>query len=241
MLLELRDVTAGYTKAPVLRDISLDIAEGEIVAMIGHNGAGKSAILRTVMGLILPRAGTIHFDGQDVSQLEPSARVRAGIGLVPQGNNTFPDMSVAENLELSLTLHRPEGDRAEPLRFVYGLFPALVPRRRQPALSLSAGERQMLAISIALVKRPRLLLLDEPSLGLAPVLVTRLMDTIAEINRQFRTAVLVAEQNMREALRIAQRAVVVHTGRVVLVERAETLGQRDDLFSLVIEGRSDRS
>jgi len=169
--------------------------------------------------------------------VEPSQRVRAGLCLVPQGNNTFPDLSVAENLELSLALHRSGGAPTETLRFVSELFPALTPRQRQAALSLSAGERQMLAISLALVKRPRLLLLDEPSLGLAPVLVTRLMDTIVEINRQFGTAVLVAEQNLREALRIAQRAVVVHTGRVVLVERAETLGCREDLFSLVIEGQ----
>lgn len=197
-------MTAGYAKLSVLHGVSLDVAEGEIVAMVGHNGAGKSAILRTVLGLIVARSGTVHFGGQDVSQLEPAARVRAGLCLVPQGNNTFPDMSVAENLEVSLTVHRTGGDPGETLRFVYELFPALTAHRRQLASSLSAGERQMLAISIALVKRPRLLLLDEPSLGLAPVLVTRLMDTIVEINRQFRTAVLVAEQNLREVLRIAQ-------------------------------------
>ena len=240
-LLALSDVTAGYGKTSVLRGISLDVADREIVAMVGHNGAGKTAILRTVIGLLLPWSGTVRFAGQDVSRLDPSGRVRAGISLVPQGSNTFPDLSVAENVELSLAFQRTAGDVEERVRFVYDLFPALVPRQRQRASSLSAGERQMLAIAIALVKRPRLLLLDEPSLGLAPVLVTRLMDTIAEINRRLGTAVLVAEQNMKEALRIAHRAFVIHTGTVVLVDRAEVLGRRDDLFSLVIEGRAGSS
>jgi ABC-type branched-subunit amino acid transport system ATPase component len=236
-LLGLTDVTAGYGKTSVLHGISLDVAEGEIVAMVGHNGAGKTAILRTAMGLLFPWSGTVRFAGQDVTRLDPSGRVRAGLSLVPQGSNTFPDLSVAENVELSLAFQRTAGDAQERVRFVYDLFPSLEPRQRQRASSLSAGERQMLAIAIALVKRPRLLLLDEPSLGLAPVLVTRLMDTIAEINRRLGTAVLVAEQNMREALRVAHRAFVIHTGQVVLVERAATLGSRDDLFSLVIEGR----
>jgi branched-chain amino acid transport system ATP-binding protein len=240
-LLALTEVTAGYGKTSVLRGITLDMAEGEIVAMVGHNGAGKTAILRTVMGLLFPRSGTVCFGGRDVSRLDPSGRVRAGLGLVPQGSNTFPDLSVADNLELSLAFQPVDGDRRERLRFVYDLFPALVPRQRQRASSLSAGERQMLAIGIALVKRPRLLLLDEPSLGLAPVLVSRLMDTIGEINRQLGTAVLLAEQNMKEALRIAQRAFVIHTGRVVLVERADALVRREDLFSLVIEGRPGSS
>jgi branched-chain amino acid transport system ATP-binding protein len=237
-LLALRDVTAGYGKTAVLRGISLDVAPGEIVALVGHNGAGKTAILRTVMGLLPPRSGTVRFAGQDVSRLGPAARVRAGISLVPQGNNTFPDLTVAENVELSLAFQRTGGDAGERVRSVYDLFPALAPRQRQRASSLSAGERQMLAIAIALVKQPRLLLLDEPSLGLAPVLVTRLMDTIAAINRSLGAAVLVAEQNMKEALRVAHRAFVIHTGAVVLADRAEALARREDLFSLVIEGRA---
>ena len=165
----------------------------------------------------------------------PASGLGCAIGAAAQQH--LPDVAVAENVELSLAFQRTAGDAQERVRFVYDLFPSLEPRQRQRASSLSAGERQMLAIAIALVKRPRLLLLDEPSLGLAPVLVTRLMDTIAEINRRLGTAVLVAEQNMREALRVAHRAFVIHTGQVVLVERAATLGSRDDLFSLVIEGR----
>jgi branched-chain amino acid transport system ATP-binding protein len=228
MLLEMREVTAGYLDKPVLNGVSL-----QIVAMVGHNGAGKSTILRTILGLISPYSGAVWVDGRDVSVLDPSEKVKAGVCLVPQGSNTFPDLSVAENLELSLAFHSSRGRPAETLRYIYGLFPALERRKRQSAGSLSGGERQMLAISIALVKRPRLLLLDEPSLGLAPVLVTRLMDTIGEINRQLRTAVLLAEQNVTEAFRIARRAYVIHTGEVLLSDSTENLIRREDLFSLV--------
>ena len=233
MLLELREVTAGYLDKPVLHGVSLQVDEGEVVAMVGHNGAGKSTILRTILGLILPYSGTVHLEGREVSYLNSSEKVKAGVCLVPQGSNTFPDLSVAENLELSLAFHASRSGPAETLRFIYGLFPILEQRKRQLAGSLSGGERQMLAISIALVKRPRLLLLDEPSLGLAPILVTRLMDTIAEINRQLRTAVLLAEQNVTEAFRIAQRAYVIHTGEVLLADSTENLIRREDLFSLV--------
>ena len=233
MLLELRDVTAGYLNRPVLHGVSLQVDEGEMVAMVGHNGAGKSTILRTILGLVSPSAGAVYVDGREVSHLDPSEKVKAGVCLVPQGSNTFPDLSVGENLELSLAFHAFSDRPAERLQFIYGLFPVLEHRKRQPAGSLSGGERQMLAISIALVKRPRLLLLDEPSLGLAPVLVTRLMDTIAGINRQLRTAVLLAEQNVTEAFRITQRAYVIHTGEVLLADRTENLARREDLFSLV--------
>jgi branched-chain amino acid transport system ATP-binding protein len=184
----------------------------------------------------LPYASAVYVTGRDVGYSPPRKNAKARVCLVPQGNNTFLDLSVAENLELSLAFHRPASGRAETVRTTYDLFPALEPRKRQRASSLSAGERQMLALGIALVKRPRLLLLDEPSLGLAPLLVTRLMDTIAAINRTLGTAVLLAEQNLREALRVAQRALVVHTGTVLLAESAEALGRRDDLFSLVIDG-----
>ncbi len=233
MLLELRDVKAGYGKTQVVHGVSLEIDAGEIVAMVGHNGAGKSTILRTILGLNLPRAGAVYLDGRDVSRLDPSEKVKTGVCLVPQGSNTFPELSVAENLELSLAFHAPEQGAAETLRFIYDLFPVLQTRRRQMAASLSGGERQMLAISISLVKRPRLLLLDEPSLGLAPVLVTRLMDTIARINRELKMAVLLAEQNVVEAFRIAKRAYVIHTGEVLLSDSTENLIRRDDLFSLV--------
>lgn len=232
--LKIDSLSAGYGKAAVVNEVSLEIEKGEMVAMVGHNGAGKSTILKTVMGLVPARGGAVFFDGRDVTQLAPAERVRTGMCLVPQTGNTFPDMSVAENLELSMRIMRPDAaKRAEMLERAFGLFPDLRTRTRQKAKSLSGGQRQMLAIAIALTKQPSLLMLDEPSLGLAPMLVSKVFDSIVEINRNFGTTVLVVEQNVREALRVAKRAYLIHTGTVLVSDTSEAVLARPDLFSLL--------
>jgi branched-chain amino acid transport system ATP-binding protein len=233
-LLRIDSLSAGYGKATVVREVSLQLDVGEIVAMVGHNGAGKSTILKAIIGLIPVRGGAIWFEGQDVTSNGPARKVRAGICLVPQTGNTFPDMSIAENLEMSMRVTQPDSSRrASTLSRVYDLFPALKDRTRQKAKSLSGGQRQMLAIGLALAKEPRLLLLDEPSLGLAPVMVSRVFDSIVEINRAFGTTVLVVEQNVHEAFRIAKRAYIIHSGTVLASDSSEALLNRDDLFELL--------
>jgi branched-chain amino acid transport system ATP-binding protein len=233
-LLRVDALSAGYGQATVVTDVSLQLEEGEVVAMIGHNGAGKSTILKTIMGVVPARRGAVVFDGIDVTSRGPAWKVRAGICLVPQTRNTFPDMSVGENLELSMRVTQPDASKRSTMtRRIYELFPALSERVKQKAKSLSGGQRQMLAIGIALVKEPRLLLLDEPSLGLAPLLVRRVFDSILEINRAFGTTVLVVEQNVNEAFRVAPRAYVIHTGSVLAAESSDALLRRQDLLALL--------
>jgi len=233
-LLSITSLSAGYGRATMVRDIALHLDAGEIVAMVGHNGAGKSTILKAIVGLIAARTGTIVFAGENVTSRNPAWKVRAGISLVPQTGNTFPDMSIAENLELSAQVtSRASGQRMVAIAGVYDLFPALRERAQQKAKSLSGGQRQMLAIGLALVKQPRLLLLDEPSLGLSPMLVSRVFDSILEINRAFGTTVLVVEQNVHEAFRVAKRAYVIHSGGVLAAETTEVLAKRDDLLAIL--------
>jgi branched-chain amino acid transport system ATP-binding protein len=227
-LLELRDVHTYYGEIHALKGVSLDVEPGEIVALIGRNGAGKSTLLKTVSGLLRPRVGSIRFDGRPLDGLRAEVIVERGITQVPAGRKIFGALTVEENLDMGAFLCRtPAEVRARKAR-VFTLFPRLGERRQQLGGSLSGGEQQMLAIGRALMMAPRLLLLDEPSLGLAPLLVRAIFRIIREIN-EAGTGVLLVEQNARMALRLAHRGYVLETGRVVLSGAARSLLENEDV------------
>jgi branched-chain amino acid transport system ATP-binding protein len=218
MLLQISDLEVSYHKKQVIFGISLAVEEGRIVSLVGPNGAGKTTTLNTIIGLIHPRKGEILFKGMNITHQKASQNVQRGISLVPQGGRVFPDLSVLENLELGGYLLAPQ-KRNERIRYVGHLFPILEQRNKQRANSLSGGERQMLAISRALMLTPDLLLLDEPSVGLAPLLVKEIMKTLSQISREMGTSIFVVEQNVRETFQIAQKAYVLKVGRIVLENR----------------------
>jgi branched-chain amino acid transport system ATP-binding protein len=223
-LLEVEDIHARYGTIEALRGVSLTVEEGKVVTLIGSNGAGKSTTLRAISGLTPASSGTIRFAGEEITRAPTEAIVARGVAMAPEGRHVFPRMSVRENLDLGA--HRRRGDGiAEDLERVYSLFPRLKERQRQKAGMMSGGEQQMLAIGRALMARPKLLMLDEPSMGLAPILVERIYETIAEINRDGVTILLV-EQNAKYALDIAARGYVLETGRVALEDDSAKL--RDD-------------
>jgi branched-chain amino acid transport system ATP-binding protein len=215
MLLQIFNLEVSYHKKQVIFGISLAVEEGKVVSLVGPNGAGKTTTLNTIIGLIHPRRGEILFKGMNITQQKASQNVRRGISLVPQGGRVFPDLSVRENLELGGYLLAPQ-KRNERIRYVGSLFPILEQRSKQRANSLSGGERQMLAISRALMLTPDLLLLDEPSIGLAPLLVKEIMKTLSQISREMGTSIFVVEQNVRETFQIAQKAYVLKVGRIIL-------------------------
>ena len=214
-------LSAAYGDIVALRSIDIDVAQGEAVALIGVNGAGKTTLLRAISGL-LPTVGTLHFDGQDLSTLSPHKRVRAGISHVPEGRRIFPGLTVRENLEVGASSRSGAQDLREDFERVFDLFPRLKERSGQMGWSLSGGEQQMLAIGRALMARPRLLLLDEPSLGLAPRLAEEVYARIAAINQGGLTVLLV-EQNTVLALNVASRAYVIENGCIVLTDSAGKL------------------
>jgi branched-chain amino acid transport system ATP-binding protein len=216
MLLELRDVSLLYGRIQALHGISLHVDEGEIVALIGANGAGKSTTMRAVSGLRPISGGAIYFDGQDITRMRADMRVARGISQAPEGRGIFPGMSVRENLEMGAYVRRDHGAVKQDYDRVLTLFPRLEERIKQPGGTLSGGEQQMLAVGRALMSRPKLLLLDEPSMGLAPMLIKAVFEVITEINHQG-TTVLVVEQNAQQALSRAHRAYVMETGRIVKV------------------------
>jgi branched-chain amino acid transport system ATP-binding protein len=225
-MLELADVHAYYGNIRALRGLSLSVERGEIVTLIGANGAGKTTTLRTILGLVRPRRGHVTFNGQRLDGLATDRIVRLGIAQSPEGRHIFPRMSVLENLELGAFV-RPDRDGIAPdLERVFALFPRLRERIEQKGGTLSGGEQQMLAISRALMARPGLLLLDEPSMGLSPILVETIFRIIEDINRQG-TTILLVEQNARMALRVAHRGYVIQTGRVVLHDTAAALMRSD--------------
>jgi branched-chain amino acid transport system ATP-binding protein len=213
-LLQVEDIRARYGSIEALKGVSLTVEEGEVVTLIGSNGAGKSTTLRAISGLTPPSSGTIMFADQEITRVPPHQIVAHGIALVPEGRHCFPRMTVRENLELG-AYRRSGPGVTEDLERVYELFPRLQERERQKAGTMSGGEQQMLAIGRAMMARPRLLMLDEPSMGIAPILVQRIYDTIAEINRAGMTILLV-EQNANFALDLAARGYVLETGRVAL-------------------------
>jgi branched-chain amino acid transport system ATP-binding protein len=211
-ILRTADLVAGYlTEVDILNGVELDVAEGEIVTVVGPNGAGKSTLLKTIFGLLKPRRGRILFRADDISDAKPHTIARKGLGYVPQLDNVFPSMTVEENLELG-AVARPGLDARERLRAMYSLFPPLAERRRQVAGTLSGGERQMVAMARTLMPDPTVMLLDEPSAGLAPALVDALFEKIVDINRAGVTIVMV-EQNARRALAMSDRGYVLDVGR----------------------------
>ncbi len=212
-LLEVDGLVARYGRITALQDVSLTVAEGEIVTLIGANGAGKTTTLRAISGLVRAAAGTIRFAGRDLTKVAPNEIVRAGIGHAPEGRRVFPRMTVRENLELGAFTRRDKPAIAEDLERVLTVFPRLRERFAQKAGTMSGGEQQMLAIARALMSRPRLLMLDEPSLGLSPKLVQTIFEVIRDINARG-TTVLLIEQNARQALAIASRGYVLEVGRI---------------------------
>ncbi|MFI7427039.1 ABC transporter ATP-binding protein [Micromonospora sp. NPDC049836] len=214
MLLEIKDVTLLYGRIQALHGISLTVNEGEVVALIGANGAGKTTTMRAISGLRPVASGSIIFDGTDVTRMRADLRVVRGIGQAPEGRGVFPGMSVLENLEMGAYTRRDRSGIAEDMKMVMDLFPRLAERRKQPGGTLSGGEQQMLAVGRALMARPRLLLLDEPSMGLAPMLIQQIFEIITRINEQG-TTILLVEQNAQQALSRAHRGYVLETGRIV--------------------------
>ncbi|MER3410039.1 MAG: ABC transporter ATP-binding protein [Thermoleophilia bacterium] len=227
-ILELRGVHTFYGSIEALKGVSLEVGPGEIVTLLGANGAGKTTTLRSINGLNHPRQGEIRFQGEDITHTPPHEIVRRGISQSPEGRKLFPRMSVLENLEMG-AFQRADRDKiGEDMERVFTLFPRLAERKHQKAGTLSGGEQQMCAIGRALMARPKLLMLDEPSMGLAPIFVERIFETITEINRQG-TPILLVEQNALMALEVAHRGYVLETGRVVLHGTARELRQDEQV------------
>jgi branched-chain amino acid transport system ATP-binding protein len=235
MLLELEDVRVHYGKVEALKGISVQVAEGEIVTLIGANGAGKTTTLKTISGVRPVTSGHIRFDGEDITGLAPHKLVERGICQAPEGRGIFPGMSVLENIEMGAYARRNK-DMATDLARVYELFPRLHERKDQPGGTLSGGEQQMLAIGRALMARPKVLLLDEPSMGLAPKLVAQIFEIITEINQQG-TTILLVEQNATQALQRAHRAYVLEVGRVVKTDDADLLLDDDAVRQAYLGGK----
>ena len=225
-MLELRHVTAGYGAFTALWDVSLALRSGEAIAVVGPNGAGKTTLLRVISGLIPPRSGDLVFEGRSLAGHPPHDVVAHGIAHVPEGRRLFPRLTVAENLKMGAYLAPARAAFRENLERVYGLFPVLADRQRQRAGSLSGGEQQMLAIGRALMSRPQLILLDEPSMGLAPVMVLRLFDLIRRVREEGYT-ILIVEQNVRQALKLVDRAYLLEVGRIRMEGRADELSEQD--------------
>jgi branched-chain amino acid transport system ATP-binding protein len=226
-LLELDDVHTYYGNIEALKGVSLEVDEGEIVTLIGSNGAGKSTTLRSISGLTPPRVGSVRFKGKDIGETPPQEIVRLGISLSPEGRKIFPRMSVRENLDLGAYLRR-DTDVHSDLDRVFDLFPRLKEREKQKAGTMSGGEQQMLAMGRALMARPQVLLLDEPSMGLAPVLVERIYETVEEINKQG-TTILLVEQNANFALGVSNRAYVLEVGTITLSDDSDKLRENPEV------------
>jgi branched-chain amino acid transport system ATP-binding protein len=221
-LLEVSGVHTFYGNIEALKGVSLTVEEGEVVTLIGSNGAGKSTTLRSISGLTPPREGSIKFEDTEIGEVPPQEIVERGISLSPEGRHVFPRMSVRENLDLGAYLRKDRDGIENDRERVYSLFPRLKERERQKGGTMSGGEQQMLAIGRALMANPRLLLLDEPSMGIAPILVERIYETIAEINRQG-TTILLVEQNANYALEVSKRGYVLETGKVALEDQSSAL------------------
>jgi len=225
-MLKVGEVSASYGTMPVLHEVSLEVNEGEIVSLIGANSAGKSTLLKTMVGLVRPTSGAITFEGVNLTGLFPQQIAGKGIILVPEGRQLFPDMSVEENLLVGAYNPRAKLEREVNFKRVYQLFPVLQERKKQQASTLSGGEQQMLAVGRALMAKPRILLLDEPSLGLAPILVMQIFDALQELNRQGLT-ILIVEQNVELSLKVSARGYVLLHGRIFLSGASQPLLQDD--------------
>ncbi|UFS70786.1 ABC transporter ATP-binding protein [Geomonas sp. RF6] len=221
-MLTIENLNFSYDDLKVLWDVNLEVKEGEIVTVVGSNGAGKSTTLKNISGIVRPNSGSVRFKGAEIGKLESHQVVEAGIVQVPEGRRIFPEMTVRENLRMGSFIKGARGDREKNMERVFSLFPRLKEREKQLGGTMSGGEQQMLAIGRGLMANPELLLLDEPSLGLSPLLVGNIFEIIKEINRQGVTVLLV-EQNVHQSLRIAHRGYVLETGRVVLTGKGEEL------------------
>ena len=222
MKLSVSHLNSHYGPAHILFDIALEVADGEVVALLGRNGAGKSTTFRSIVGLVAQRSGKIVFEGTDVSRAPTHEIVRRGLGYVPEERRIFTELSVEENLEVGAYVPKARAERAQTMELVYGIFPRLAERRRQLAGTMSGGEQQMLAVGRGLMLKPRLLMLDEPSLGLAPVMTDVTFEKIGEIHRMG-TAILLVEQNVSRALSLVARAYVLESGKVIMHGTSEQL------------------
>jgi branched-chain amino acid transport system ATP-binding protein len=228
LILELKDVHTFYGSIEALKGISIEVHEGEIVTLIGANGAGKSTTLRSINGLNHPRQGTIHFEGKDITDEAPHNVVKMGISQSPEGRRLFPRMSVIENLQMGAFQRADRSGVKEGMDRVFSLFPRLAERKNQKAGTLSGGEQQMCAIGRALMAEPKLLMLDEPSMGLAPIFVEKIFEIVREINDQG-TPILLVEQNALMALHTASRGYVMETGNIVLADEAKALSENEQV------------
>ncbi|KLV27552.1 MULTISPECIES: ABC transporter ATP-binding protein [Niallia] len=234
-MLHIKDLNVYYGNIQALKGVTLDIKEGEIVTLIGANGAGKSTLLKTLSGLIKPRKGSIEYLGKSIAGKPAQSIVKAGMSHVPEGRRVFSNMTVEENLELGAFLRKDKQEIQKNLQKVYEIFPRLFERKKQLAGTLSGGEQQMLAMGRAIMAKPKLLLLDEPSMGLAPIIVRTIFQVIQEINEEG-TTVLLVEQNAHMALSIAHRGYVIETGKVVLSGSAQELQESDELKQAYLGG-----
>ncbi len=228
-MLELRRVNAGYGNIQVLHQIDLIINSGEIITLIGANGAGKSTTLMAISGIVPVRSGKILFEGEPVHKLSPDKLVAMGICQVPEGRHIFPQLTVQENLDMGSFLRTDREGIKEDLDYVFSLFPILAERRNQDGGTLSGGEQQMLAMSRALMARPKLLLLDEPSMGLAPLMIKQIFEIVKKINKDHNTTIFLVEQNANQALHIADRGYVIENGKITISDSAENLLQNQDI------------
>lgn len=233
-MLEARGMTGGYGGADILQGVELTVAPGEIVVIIGPNGAGKSTAMKAVFGLVHLREGSVRFDGQDITNLVPNKIVLQGIGFVPQTENVFPSLTVSENLDMGAFVRRDDFEAQREK--VYDLFPILRDRRRQPAGQLSGGQRQMVAMARALMLEPKLLLLDEPTAGLAPAVVNDMFAAIRDVNRELGVSILMVEQNAKQALGMAHRGYVLAAGRNRYEDNAASLLANREVAEMFLGG-----
>ena len=236
-LLEMDQVHSYYGRIHALKGVSLEVNEGEVVTLIGANGAGKSTTLRVISGLVHPKEGHIRLQGKDITALAPHEIVNAGVGHVPEGRGIFPRLTILENLEMGAYTVRDQAEIRKRMEMVFGLFPRLRERMYQKGGTLSGGEQQMLATARGLMLNPKILLLDEPSMGLAPVLVDTIFEIIHMLNTKEGTTVLLVEQNALMALRVAARAYVIETGRIVLAGPARDIAQNADVKKAYLGGQ----
>jgi len=235
-MLEVRDLHVNYGAVSALHGISLKVEKGEIVTLIGANGAGKSTTLRTISGLVKPRSGLIQFEDRDISGLPPHVIVGRGIAQSPEGRMVFANLTVLENLRMGAYLRKDTREIHKDMQYVFSIFPRLKEREQQTAGTLSGGEQQMLAIGRALMSKPKCLMLDEPSLGIAPILVQTIFEKIVEINRELGLTILLVEQNANLALEISNRGYVLETGRITLTDTAAALRDNAEVQECYLGG-----